>query len=251
VSVLLVLLARFFGPKVWKTAVSILLAAGAVIGPWTIRNLISFKQFVPVRNGLGQNIHLGNPILAETFYPKFQACSNQAGPAWTARDAAEAIMLARKIPDKRSALYKRAFECIEQDALENYEKFNEAERDGVYLKNAISFVFSELETFATMTYHKSVACFYAGWTKEIRAVALLAFIGALITLRNQKARILTLLTLLYAIAYSLAVPLFYRYRYPIEPILLVLSSHVCIVVLCVFSELVQRGVRRLKDCPAF
>jgi 4-amino-4-deoxy-L-arabinose transferase-like glycosyltransferase len=237
IAVLLVLLsARPFRPVVWKTALSILLTAFVVVSPWTVRNLLVFGEFIPVRTGLGLNSYIFNPILAATFSPGFHACSDTLGPLWKAPDARKAILLARKSSEKRQAMYKRSFDCIEHDAPEGYERFNEAKRDKVYLKKALDFILSEPGTFIMMAYHKGLA-FFSDWGIDKRVVALLALIGALITLRNHRARVLTLLALAYAVPYSLASPLFYRYRYPIEPILLLLASHVLILAASTSNKL--------------
>jgi 4-amino-4-deoxy-L-arabinose transferase-like glycosyltransferase len=234
IAVLLVLLSACpYRPVVWKTALSILLTACVVVSPWTIRNLSVFGEFVPVRTGTGLNTHQGNPILAGTFSPGDHACSNTLGPLWKAENAREAIRLSRWDLEKTRAIYKRSYECIEQKAPQNYENFNEAQRDKFYLKNTLEFVFSAPQTFATLAYYKFIA-FFSGWGRSQGLVGLLAFAGALISFRNQQARVLTLLALTFSIPYVIAVQWFYRYRYPIEPVLLILASYVVIFAASLF-----------------
>jgi uncharacterized membrane protein len=84
-----------------------------------------------------------------------------------------------------------------------------------------------------LAYYKFIA-FFSGWSRSQGLVGLLAFAGALISFRNQQARVITLLALTFSIPYVIAVQWFYRYRYPIEPVLLILASYVVIFVASVF-----------------
>lgn len=256
ISALLVLSsARPLRPVVWRTALSIFLTACVVVSPWTIRNLLVFDEFIPVRTGFGLNAHIFNPILAATFSPVLHACSDTLGPLWKAQNARKAILLASKSSEKRLALYKRSFDCIAQDAPERYRRFNEAQRDNVYLKKALDFILAEPGTFIMMAYHKGLGFFYAGsgWGIDKLLVALLALIGALITLRDHRARVLTLLTLAYVIPYSSGLPVLYRYRYPVEPILLLLASSVLVLAACTLNDLLRslaghpRTVHQVED----
>lgn len=239
VSSLLILFSeRSITRDAWKTALSIILAAGIVICPWTMRNFLVFGKIIPVRTGFGLIAHQNNPILAATFTSGAYACVESLGPLWKAKDAKEAIRLATQDKEKRIAIYKRSFDCIEQEAPEGYERFNEAERDSVYLKKTLKFIFSEPRTFAILTYHR-IILFFFGWKLVRGLVALLALAVAVIMLRSYKARVLTLLVLSFAVPYSLVLWGFYRYRYPIEPILLLLASYVPILIIYIF-----RGIRR-------
>jgi len=242
ISVLLVFFsARPFRPVIWQTALAILLAACLVVCPWTLRNLLVFGKFVPVRTGLGITAHLGNPILAATFSQGSHACSDTLGPLWKAKDATEAIVLSSRSLEKRTALYKRSFDCIGQKAPDGYERFNEAERDKVYLGKTLDFIFSEPQTFAILTYHKFLS-FFRGWSQYQSIIALFALSGAIVTLRHQKGRILTILVLAYSIPYLFGMPFGYRYRYPIEPLLLVMASYVPFFIISKFSWLIRRLV---------
>ncbi|MFX0195016.1 MAG: ArnT family glycosyltransferase [Candidatus Hodarchaeota archaeon] len=240
ISVILLLLsARPLMPVVWKTAFSILLTACIVVSPWTVRNLLVFGQFVPVRTGFGLATHQGNPIMAATFSAGSHACSDTLGPLWKAQNVKEAIILPRNDKEKRFAIYKRSFDCIEQGAPEGYERFNEAERDKIYLMKTLEFIFSEPRTFAILTYYKFLL-FFRGWSRLQAVVSLLAFVVAIIAWRNQGSRILILLVFVYTFSYSLGVSWFYRYRYPIEPILILLASYIPIFAISKFIIFVRK-----------
>jgi hypothetical protein len=59
-------------------------------------------------------------------------------------------------------------------------------------------------------------------------VTLLALLGVIISLRQPQARILGLLIIVFALPYALGMPFFYRYRYPIEPLLLLFAGYAVI-----------------------
>ena len=219
------LLVRPITPGVWKTALAIVVACGIIVGPWTVRNLLVFDELVPVRTGAGYSMYLANPILAETFLSDYAACSNP--PTKNAKDALEATLQTKERP-VRYAQYKRASECMNENAPEGYDEFNEARRDKVYMKKAWDFIFSEPLAFFNMTSQKSLAFFLADWPMHLQIISLLALLSTLFMIRNQQARVLVLLTLAYTVPYSLGLPCFYRYRYPLEPILLLLASSVVI-----------------------
>ncbi len=220
---LLVVSSRPFRPLLGKTALATLLTAVAVVSPWAVRNWAQFGRLVPVRTGLGFNTYLGNPILAETFLPRVEACPG-GGPPWRARDAVEAIVQSRSRPE-RMALFDRAVSCVERLAVPGYGEMNEAERDGVYLRAGLRFVLLEPASSSRLACAKAVAFFYSGWTRSLRLIALLAAAGCLITLPRAAPRILVAFTVAFAASYVVGLPCFYRYRYPVEPLLLLLACH--------------------------
>lgn len=172
-----------------------------------------------------------NPILASTFSSGPHACSDEFGPLWKAQNAREAIMIYRKDTKKQSAIFWRSKQCIKLKAPEGYD--NEAERNRVYLKKALEFIFSQPQTFFILTYNR-ILYFFSNPGLEISIISLLFFISTIITLNNKKVRILVLLILAYVSPYFLVAPTWYRYRYPIEPLVLILSSYLPVLA---FSKL--------------
>jgi hypothetical protein len=94
----------------------------------------------------------------------------------------------------------------------------------------MEFIFAEPRTFAVLSYHRALA-FFLGWGHRHALVALLAFAGAVLSLRNRRAWVLILLVLAYAAPFFVATPWFYRYRYPIEPLLLLFALYAPTLVL--------------------
>ena len=206
--VILMMIARTLPSRkvAWKTILAICLSSLMTICPWTLRNYSVFGHVVPVRTGAGLNLHQGSPILAGMFAPGPHACTDTLGPIWEgeAQNVRDTIRLSRQGFERRKAIYKRSYDCIEQEAPEGYENFNEAERDKVYLKKFKKFVLSEPRTFAILTFYKILSLF-ASWNRFQAIVGLLAPVGMLISWRNQRTRVLALFVLAYTIPCALAV----------------------------------------------
>jgi 4-amino-4-deoxy-L-arabinose transferase-like glycosyltransferase len=208
-----------------KAAVAVLLACVVTVGPWTARNAALFGRFVPLRTGMGYITFVGNPMLAETFIPGLAVCGNSPdGPPWTAISAADALSRVIGTQEARLGLENgRSPECVNQDPPAGYATFNEAARDGVYLQRSLQFVVAQPRIFADLLLEKTKAFFFdAPWYLQLET--LLALMGALIGFTDRRIRALALCPLAYALVYALGVPFFYRYRYPIEPLLLILAA---------------------------
>ena len=166
--------------------------------------------------------------MAETFLANYRACRGESGPAWRASTPNDALAMARYVPNY-IALDRRSFECVTEVAPKEYAQFNEADRDKFQLKKALEFILQHPKTFAELTYNKFVGFYLTGWAKT-GLVAVVALAGALFTLGNQNGRILTMLAISYAVPYCLSVPIYHRYRYPIDPLLFVLASSVLLLL---------------------
>lgn len=231
ISILLVLVAtRPLSPVAWKTSAAILLAASVIILPWTVRNYLVFNEFVPVRTGSGLNLHQGNPILAATFTPGAYACTDSLGPIWKAENALDALLLSQNSGEKQRAIYRRGYDCIEQKAPEGYSHFNEAQRDKVYMAEVLNFIISEPWTFTTLGFSRFLTFFGSLGGRGGALVVLLALLGAIAARRNRQSLVLILVILAFSFPYIFAVQWFYRYRYPIEPMLLLLGSYPLVLV---------------------
>jgi len=233
----------------WLSAFAIIVCAAAVIAPWTVRNWQVFGEFVPVRTGVGLISHQGNPVLSATFHPNPQACTNTLGPIWSATGPGDAIRQARSDQVKETEIYKRSFDCIAERAPENFVQFNEAQRDKFYLAQTMEFVKSQPLIFAELAAHKYRAV-VIGWRMEHTLVGLLGILGALLALKRPAGFVLTLMVAAFIVPYALGVPWGYRYRYPIEPLLLLLTMHFAVCAArCVLSPILdypssQTPVRR-------
>jgi len=227
---LTLILKRPVKPLAWGPALAIIVTFVVILSPWTLRNYLVFGQFIPVRTGLGLALNQGNPILSAAFSTGKHACVDELGPFWHAETAKEAISLARKEQAKRMAIYKRSYDCMELEAPDNFAEFNEAQRDKIYFEKSIDFIISNPKIFLVLTYYR-IQSFLAGWQYEHTLITLLALAGVLLAWRNSKAVIIVLLIAGYTFTFSLCGAWFYRYRYPIEPLILVLSAGIPIIIL--------------------
>ena len=240
-SVLLVLFSpRLFQVVKGKTALAIILTACLTISPWTYRNYQVFGHFVPVRTGMGLNFHHGNPILAGTITGGNYACSNTFGSLWQASNAREAILLSKQGSKYTHPIFQRSYDCLEQEVPDGYENFNEVERDKVYMQKSVEFILAEPQTFIALAYNKFLGL-YEGWSPSPKKIAILAFMGSLLAIRKPKARILVMMIAIFSVPYSLAVSWWYRYRYPIEPILLILASYVLVFITTKLKQIVTQS----------
>ncbi len=231
IAVLLTLiLKKPLKPVAWVPALAILVSFGVILLPWTLRNYFVFGQFIPVRTGFGLALHQSNPALAATFSTGIPASAEDLGPIWRAKNAKDAIQQVRKSYDYRLPMYKRGYDLIEKDAPANYSEFNEAQRDKVYLRKSVEFIRSYPKIFLVLTRYRLQA-FFVGSNSKHTLLTYLAFFGALMAWRNQKAVIMVMLIGAYTFNFSLITPLMYRYRYPIDPIMFVLASAVPIIAL--------------------
>lgn len=219
----------------WKETLAIIITFIMIIMPWTIRNYLVFGELITFRNGVGQGLHMSNNIVAATFSDGNFACEDSLGSLWKAENANEALKMISNDREKRIAVYKRAHDCIQIEAPKNYDTFNEAQRDKFYLKKAISFIKANPGTFLTLTYYR-LKLFLVGWNKMHALIAVLAILGAIFSFRNKKCIPLILMALGYILTFSLIGAWFYRYRYPIEPILILLSFCFFISVFKVLKE---------------
>lgn len=230
---IMILLTFYFNRKsklaTMRPILGIALSFIVIISPWIIRNYLVFGQIIPFRNGVGQGLHMSNPMVAATFSHEDFAHENTLGPIWHAKNAGEALRAISRNKEKRSAIYKRAFDCIKLEAPDNYEQFNEAQRDKFYLKRGIDFIAHNPVTFLTLTYYRT-KMFLRGWQRWHTIISVLAIIGILLSFKSPKVLTLALVTAGYIFTYSLIGAWFYRYRYPIEPILFVLASGLPIFV---------------------
>jgi hypothetical protein len=91
------------------------------------------------------------------------------------------------------------------------------------LQRSLQFVVAQPRIFAELLLEKTKVFFIdAPWYLQLET--LLALMGALIGFTDRRIRALALCPLAYALVYALGVPFFYRYRYPIEPLLLILAA---------------------------
>jgi 4-amino-4-deoxy-L-arabinose transferase-like glycosyltransferase len=241
-SAFLVLLSmRPINKTVWVTSAAIVITSCITISPWIIRNYKVFGEFIPTRIGLGFIAHQANPILAGTFYPGKHACTDKLGPMWKAKSASEAVKIAHTNRKKQGDIYERSYACIEEQAPEGYENFNEVQRDKVYLEKAKEFIISHPVIFVELVIYKFREFFFGTiWQHTIAAV--LAAIGIVLVLfqkRKIESIAFILMVLLFSAPYGVTMPWNYRYRYPIEPLILLFASYAVVVSIKKIKPLVN------------
>jgi hypothetical protein len=249
-ALLALVLKRPVRPLAWAPAAAIVGTFLIVLSPWTLRNYRVFGQLVPIRTGFGLALHQSNPALAATFSDAEQTCVKQLGPIWRARDAKDAIQQVRTVQAKRMAMYKRSYDCVELEAPRDYSRFSEPRRDKVYLAKSVEFIRSYPKIFLALTRYR-IQAFLVGWSPRHTLVTLLAICGTLLAWRNRKAAVLVLLVAAYVFPFSLATPLMYRYRYPIEPVFFTLACGIPAAALAaasfVFVKLAPAAAREAPE----
>jgi len=223
---------RPYSPVVGKTALAILVSAIIAVSPWTVRNYLVFGHFIPLKTGLGIIAIESNPILASTFTSGDHACANDFVPPWESSNAWQALKMSSS---QHGDLSAKKVACIEPAEREALVRLNEVEINKVYMKKTIDFMISQPLTFAALAFYRIL--FFFSFNKGV--ISMLFVISILLTLRNKRSWLLLLFVLAYIAIYLLIVPFWYRYRYPIEPILITVASYFPAIVLSKFHAFLQ------------
>ena len=209
----------------WVEAFTLALIAILVVAPWTYRNWTTFGEFVPIRVGIGLISHQGNPILAGTFLPGPHACTDSLGPMWHADGALDAIEQATTIQAKEIEIYRRSYDCIERNAPEDYERYNEPQRDAHYNKAARQFIVEHPWVFAKMAFFKYLYAVKGEGTTAHLLAGALCLIGMIPAALAVRPLPIVFMILAYFGPYALGVPWGYRYRFPVEPLVVLLAVY--------------------------
>jgi hypothetical protein len=212
----LVLLAGRCDGRHFVAAALIVLLPLLVISPWTIRNVARFRELTPVRTGMGLMLNIGNPALARTIVDP-HAVTAAFSPPWTASTARDAVRRMRNLPYERAIRYS-AIQHTTASAPPQYASYNEAQRDRYFGSVAWTYMRSNSFTTARLAFWKSYE-FWFGWGLISAAVTICALIG--FVLYRHDLRVLAVLSLcvIYALPYTLTLPVYYRYRAPVEPLI--------------------------------
>ena len=215
-------------PQAWRSALVVVFAAAVIIAPWTVRNYLTFGEFVPVRTGLGFIADLTNSSLADTFRRGPVANAAVELP-WTASGPAEAWPTLQLKEEERHEFYRYTIRTAKATSPQDFADLNEAERDKVHLERAISFLLSDPVIAMKLMLVKAADFYFLRFGSHLRPhraglVATLALIGVLVAYRDRRVQSLALFILAYSAPYIVTGPFFYRYRYPIEPLMAVLAG---------------------------
>jgi 4-amino-4-deoxy-L-arabinose transferase-like glycosyltransferase len=196
------------------------LCAAAVIAPWTIRNYVTFGEFVLVRNGAGTMAWDGTIATAETFIAG-AAQSPLPGP-WQSRGPDDAV---EKMLDKRYRLPMHRYQVNSLLAarMPGHARMNEAQRDKLYLNRSLQFAQARPLVVAQMAWAKLSIYFMRLGLPGI-VTMLGALLGAGLAIRDARSWPLTLMAISYSLPFALIIAYYGRYRAPLEPVLSVLAA---------------------------
>ncbi len=206
----------------WRASLILVMTTGILLSPWIVRNYVVFGTFVPARSGFGYQLYLGNPALAHTFTPDLEFDSVESVPLWKAESPQQALQLLRNL-EYDAALANYSINVVSKNSTAEYSSYNEVERDRVFLRRSLDFIQTEPLLALKMMVWKANAFLSFG---EIRLalIAIAAIIGSSLFIKDIRVASLTLLVMGYMFPYISSLPLYYRYRSSIEPILFILSG---------------------------
>jgi 4-amino-4-deoxy-L-arabinose transferase-like glycosyltransferase len=224
-----VLLLFWFAPTPWsaaKMSAATVLTAMLLVAPWTARNFAVFDEFVPVRNGLGHLAHLGTIGLSASFAPG-RADTPVPVPLATSGpfDAVASVGSADQIAGKanRSALAGWQMDVMAAEVGESYDDLNEAQRDKWLLAEARSFVIANPLLSLQLAGAKVWEFLWLGRSLLMAPLTIFGIVvGSVLAFRERRLLIPLAMALAYIAPFAIIIPFFYRYRYPIEPVIAVL-----------------------------
>jgi hypothetical protein len=205
-----------------KAIAGIFLAVILVVSPWTIRNYFMFDHFIPIRTGGGYVLYKGNVVLGVAIDPSLRVYNSDIIEMWEAPNAYQAVKMALR-GDKKSIMHVFSKQMVEANAPSEFSNFNEHERDQVYKAEAVSFM--RKNPWLTVRLMIAKALFYLFyWGILETVIAFLAVIGAIMLFQDIRSRAVIFLLAGLAAPYVISQPIYYRYRYPAEPLFILLAS---------------------------
>ena len=201
--------------RVLRPAVA-LLAFGIAMLPWTVRNYRVFGHFVPVRSNFGLELWLGNnPAVADTWTPWLHPNDNQLEAEKYARLGESAYMAEKQ---REAITFMKAHPA---DTLRLV--FHRFVDNWIFLSESPVDTWSHLPWYIKLLIGFNIALAIFGW------------VGALFASRIQNAAATpyALVLLTFPLVFYLTHSSF-RYRFPMDPILIVLAvfgvAHTCALV---------------------
>lgn len=245
--VLVLLLFRFAPapPQALKMSAAMVLVAVLMVAPWSLRNYVVFDAFVPVRNGLGLLAYVGTAGLTKTFAPERVATPVPA--PWASSDPFVAVArIMGPEPFNRRALDQNwRMQVMATQLGPKLDAMNEAQRDKWLLHEARDMVLANPLLTAQLAAAKLTAFVRQSWLPLRMGPVVTVFAIAVCAVWAFWRGLLLVpvaLTLAYMAPFTIIVPYFYRYRYPIEPIIAVLAG---VALVCVAETVAPRIRPRL------
>jgi hypothetical protein len=222
---------RKLGPTV-PQAILVFVVAALTMLPWTVRNYLVFEKFIPVRTGTGQITFVSVVATAGTVVP--DKLRSHVKPPWNARTPREAVVQTtgnfRPNFKRRMDLERFQMDYAKDIAPAKYATMDESQRDDWFLKESKTFLLSNPVLCARLAIAKievfirTGEAFYHLGALLAGGVCLLAVLGGVLAFRTPAVLALALWAGSYVGPFLLITPYFYRYRAPIEPVLVVLAS---------------------------
>ncbi|MGH6901251.1 MAG: hypothetical protein ACREIR_00765 [Geminicoccaceae bacterium] len=224
-----VLLLFWLAPTPWSAArmsTVTVLTAMLIVAPWTARNYSVFDEFVPVRNGLGHLAHLGTIGLSASFAPE-RADTPVPVPLATSGpfDAVARVGSTDPIAGKadRSALAGWQMDVMAAEIGESYEDLNEAQRDKWLFGEARNFAIGNPLLTLQLAAAKLWEFLWVGRSSLMAPLTIFGIVvGSVLAFKERRLLIPLTMALAYIAPFAIIIPFFYRYRYPIEPVIAVL-----------------------------
>jgi hypothetical protein len=253
-----VLLLFSFAPAPWfalKMSAAMALTAILLVAPWTARNYVVFDEFVPVRTGLGHLAQIATIGLTNTFAPERTMTSMPAPFRSSGPFDAVAGQIGGESNNRRVLLMEWQWYDMMAQLGEAHDGLNEAQLDKLLLRESRDFIIANPLIAAQLAVAKLWEFLWLGrWPDSWPIVAALTVFGLVTSMvlafRDLRLLIPLMLALAYMAPFVIIVPLYYRYRYPIEPVIAVLVG----VSLAHVAAAVLRSVLSLQghrwDAPA-
>jgi len=213
-----------------KTIAVILVSLCLVAAPWLARNHAVFGRFVFIKSNFGHELYLGNNVASDGFYdPRLN--EELEGPIPTA-----------------------LLTAAERDTLLNA---NEVVANELYLRRGLDFIAGHPLRFLELTFRRVVIFWtrhrpVTGWLDEAWtaggvATFALAVAGLLLGrgLCHRDRRLVAGCLLWFPLAYYLTIAGLSRYRFPVEPVLVVFAAHALYRAGCALRERLPRRLRPL------
>lgn len=230
----------------WKERRPVVTQAALVLGlaliamlPWSVRNYLTFKRLIPVRNGTGQIAFMSVVASAGTVAP--EKLRSQVKPPFRTASPYFAVTTLRGY-EERLALYGFQRDYAKELGPSEYAAMNEAQRDDWFLKETKAFMLAHPRLSLQMAIVKLKLFLRISDSALGILLGLLAAAGGLLAARTPSALILALWAGVFVGPFLIITPFFYRYRAPIEPILAVLAVFaVCKVIEFGAEKLASKG----------
>jgi hypothetical protein len=208
----------------YKVAALLIVGAVVAVSPWAIRNWIVLDAIVPGRTGLGYNLYIMNPMLAQTYSGIETGCNRP--PPWRAQGPDNAVRTVRRNTEKRHRLVYHSGDCIRDAAPAGYAELTEAQRDQLYRSRALEFLIKNPAIALRLMVAKARDFLFSsvGWDR--RVITLLAGIGGFIAFARIESAFLALMTAGLCMPYVLSIGTLPYYRWPIEPLFFLLAMSV-------------------------